>query len=589
MVSSIIPINVIGSNPFQPRKEIDENYLQDLTDSINKNGLLSPIIVRKKGNQYQLIAGEMRLQACKRLGMIEIEAFVHEDISDFTCLLLAISENIHRKNLTSTEREDAIYELWKLGILQGQLEASQSKKDLATQLGVTPQTINNIIKAKELRDEEEISQKVSTSVLTATSSLSKGERSKLIKRVEKGDIPSSSINEYVKVIKTASEPVRKALLTPRSQLKPLEAKIIDTQIEDDSTKVKAIKKISSTKTFDQSSVEKIAKEVAEEDKPPKTELKFYIDRVPGLEGDLHTYLRKIEDGSIITLFEGTPPPRSSNDVVCPHFLELKWARGCPFNCAWCYLQGTYRFLPEGKKPVVRPYDIIAHQVEYFLDSFPKPSVLNSGELADSLMWESKKEPFSTFILSLFRKNNPYGHKILFLTKNDQVQNILDMDAQDIAIVSFTVNAFLVSDRWERGAPSTRKRIQAAARLSKAGYETRLRIDPVVPVDNWKKQYLELIDEIFTNFKPNRITFGSLRGLQSTINFAKDTSWVKYLSETSSWGKKVSFKTRHLIYKTLIDYLSDNHEYTDISFCKETLAMWAKLGMDWRKIKCNCVF
>lgn len=589
MVTSIIPINEIGSNPFQPRKEIDENYLQDLINSINKNGLLSPIIIRKKGNRYQLIAGEMRLQACKRLEMTEIEAFVHENISDFTCLLLAISENIHRKNLTSIEREDAIYELWKLGKVHGQPGAKQSKRDLATQLGVTPQTIYNIIKAKELRDEEEISQKVATSVLTATSSLSKGERLKLIKRVEKGDIPSSSINEYVKVIKTASEPVKKALLTPRSQLKPLEAKIIDAQIEDNGSKVKAIRRISSIKTFEQSSVEKIAKEVVEEDKPPKTELKFYIDRVPGLEGDLHTYLRKIEDGSIITLFEGTPPPRSANDVVCPHFLELKWARGCPFNCAWCYLQGTFRFLPEGKKPVVQPYDTIAHQVEYFLDSFPKPSVLNSGELADSLMWENKKEPFSTFILNLFQKNNPYGHKILFLTKNDQVQNILDMDAQDIAIVSFTVNAFLVSDRWEKGAPSTRKRIQAATRLSKAGYETRLRIDPVVPVDNWKKQYLELIDEIFTNFKPNRITFGSLRGLQSTINFAKDTSWVKYLSETSNWGKKVGFKERHLIYRTLIDYLRDNYKYTDIAFCKETLAMWAKLGMDWRKIKCNCIF
>ncbi|GAH99661.1 unnamed protein product, partial [marine sediment metagenome] len=60
----------------------------------------------------------------------------------------------------------------------------------------------------------------------------------------------------------------------------------------------------------------------------------------------------------------------------------------------------------------------------------------------------------------------------------------------------------------------------------------------------RESYIELIDEIFLRFIPERVTFGSLRGLQSTINGTKDTSWVKYLKEGSNWGRKIDFTTRY---------------------------------------------
>ena len=59
---------------------------------------------------------------------------------------------------------------------------------------------------------------------------------------------------------------------------------------------------------------------------------------------------RVGDGSIIKMFDKTHFPEKPLDVVCPHFLELKWANGCNFNCAWCYLQGTLRFRPMKKKP-----------------------------------------------------------------------------------------------------------------------------------------------------------------------------------------------------------------------------------------------
>ena len=307
---------------------------------------------------------------------------------------------------------------------------------------------------------------------------------------------------------------------------------------------------------------------------------------PLLDGSRRTLIKKIGDGSIITRFEKTPPPIKPTDVVCPHFLELKWGTGCLFHCSWCYLNGTLRFAPRKTKPYVKDYGKIEQHVRAFLQNADGcRELLNSGELSDSLMHERNSNPFSKFILSLFGEQE--RHKVLFLTKDKYVDNLLQSEHRSQAIISFSVNADEAAKRFENGAPPVAERIEAANKVSKAGYEVRIRIDPMVPIPNWEDGYKSLIDQIFSKFVPSRITLGSLRGLQSTINQATDKSWVNYLSEKSSWGKRIAFDTRYLMYHKIIDYLKEQYAYTDIGLCKETVQIWDKLGMDYRNIKCNC--
>jgi len=298
-------------------------------------------------------------------------------------------------------------------------------------------------------------------------------------------------------------------------------------------------------------------------------------------------IQQVGDGSIIKRFNKTPQPTKETSVVCPHFLELKWAYGCPFDCAWCYLKGTFRFLPTGTKPVIKDYGKIAAHTKRFLSEVTTPEILNTGEIADSLMWEGSSRPFSKFIIPIFEEQEK--HKVLFVTKSDNIRNLLEINPHNQVIISFSLNANEVAKRWERGAPSVDRRIEAGRKLSQADYEVRVRIDPMVPVEGWKIHYASLIDQIFTNFVPARITLGSLRGLQSTINGATDKSWQEYLKENSNWGKKVEFNARHEIYATIIDLLKQSYNYKKVALCKETLAMWAKLGMDREKIRCNCVW
>jgi len=306
-----------------------------------------------------------------------------------------------------------------------------------------------------------------------------------------------------------------------------------------------------------------------------------------LDGSERQSVDRVGDGSIIKRFDRTPLPVKSTDVVCPHFLELKWAYGCPFDCAWCYLKGTFRFLPTKTKPVIKDLKKIESHTRRFLQEVATSEILNTGEIADSLMSEGSSKPFSKFIIPMFEEQKK--HKVLFVTKSDNIKHLLEINPHNQVIMSFSLNADEVANRWENGAPSVNRRIEAARKLSQAGYEVRIRIDPIVPVPDWKIYYTSLIEQIFTNLSPERITLGSLRGLQSTINGSTDKSWLQFLKENSNWGKKVDSETRYEIYATIINQLKETYNYSDVALCKETVAMWGKLEMDYRKIKCNCIW
>ena len=313
--------------------------------------------------------------------------------------------------------------------------------------------------------------------------------------------------------------------------------------------------------------------------------KIKFAEYPMLDGSKKTLVQQVADGSIIKRFDKTPIPQSPTDVVCPHFLELKWAYGCPYDCSWCYLKGTFRFSPTKASPKIKDLKKTEGHTKAFLESVEEPEILNTGEIADSLMHEGNTKSFSSFIIPIFESQD--RHKVLFLTKSNKIQNLLKAESHNQVIVSFSLNAEIVAKEWELKAPPPCKRLKAARKLYEKGYEIRLRIDPIVPIEDWEKYYLELIDQIFNSLIPERITLGSLRGLQSTINGSSDKSWVKFLTERSNWGRKIEFNIRHNVYKKLIDYLKEKYAYEKIALCKETKAMWKVLSMDYQQIKCNC--
>ena len=99
---SVLPLSQIKVNKEQPRKNFDEEKLRELSDSIKANGVLQPILVRKKGRGYEIVAGERRFQAAKLAGLEEIPVSIKE-ISDEEVFQLALIENLQRSDLDPME------------------------------------------------------------------------------------------------------------------------------------------------------------------------------------------------------------------------------------------------------------------------------------------------------------------------------------------------------------------------------------------------------------------------------------------------------------------------------------------------------
>lgn len=97
-----IAIDSIITNPDQPRKSFDPSALQELADSIKKNGILQPLLVRKKGDKYEIVAGERRYQAAKLAELTKLPVIVRE-VSDKEIMQLALIENLQRSDLNPIE------------------------------------------------------------------------------------------------------------------------------------------------------------------------------------------------------------------------------------------------------------------------------------------------------------------------------------------------------------------------------------------------------------------------------------------------------------------------------------------------------
>jgi spore photoproduct lyase len=218
---------------------------------------------------------------------------------------------------------------------------------------------------------------------------------------------------------------------------------------------------------------------------------------------------------------------------------------------------------------------------------PTPAIFNSGELADSLMNPKLMAP----IVDKFEQQK--SHKIYLLTKfgTSNIDFLVNEPRKQV-ICGWSINAPIVARRWEKNAALPSVRIEAAKLVSEAGYDTRIRIDPIFPVDDWRIHYGNLLNKILQNFKPNRIILGTPRGLWKTITYAKesgvDIEWIHFFKEDSSWGKKLAFEQRKEIYAFFYDHLeSAGYPRSEISLCKETSDMWKGLGLKFTPHVCNC--
>lgn len=141
---TMLNIDELIPNRYQPRKVFDEASLDSLASSIKTYGIINPILVRKKENQYEIIAGERRYRAAKKIGLTEVPVII-KDASEQQMAELALIENIQRQELSAMEEAKSYEEILRLG--------NHTQASLAEKLGKSQSAIANKIRLLSLPEE----------------------------------------------------------------------------------------------------------------------------------------------------------------------------------------------------------------------------------------------------------------------------------------------------------------------------------------------------------------------------------------------------------------------------------------------------
>lgn len=141
---TLVDINKIQPNPNQPRTHFNETLLQELSESIRENGVLQPLLVRKKGQKYEIIAGERRYQASKLAGVEKLPVII-KDVDDQKMLELALIENLQRSDLNPIEEAKGYKQLLK--------ESGMTQEALSKAVSKSRSAITNSLRLLDLPDE----------------------------------------------------------------------------------------------------------------------------------------------------------------------------------------------------------------------------------------------------------------------------------------------------------------------------------------------------------------------------------------------------------------------------------------------------
>jgi spore photoproduct lyase len=265
-------------------------------------------------------------------------------------------------------------------------------------------------------------------------------------------------------------------------------------------------------------------------------------------------------------------------IVCGPFHALSYYIGCPYQCSYCYLQGTFRGRVD---PVLYSNrERLLAELDAWLEQ-PGELRLNAGELEDSLALDGRI-PLVDDLVPRFAAQRQ--HKLLLVSKSTNVRNLLKHDPKGQVIVAFSVNAPPVWERFEHETPHPLRRARAAARVKAASYYVTLRLDPMLPIDGWEEAYSRAIDNICGIVEPDQWTIGSLRYFPTlphwTRRVGRDDSIYEFGQERSKEDgrKRIDLETRAAMYRLAFERIRAHQPKATIRLCKETAELYEAVGM-----------
>ena len=201
------------------------------------------------------------------------------------------------------------------------------------------------------------------------------------------------------------------------------------------------------------------------------------------------------------LFKPCPGTKS---YICCGYQILNVGTNCPLDCSYCILQAYFN------QPSLRVFVNLEEKLEeigFLLDqNQDRIYRIGTGEFTDSLALDPYTE-WSRFLPAFIRKRS--NAMLEFKTKTDRIQGLLSSGLKDRIVVSWSLNSPFIAAREEHGAPSIRKRLEAARACQEQGFVVGFHFDPVIEHPNWERHYTETIEMLDGMIDPARVIWVSL--------------------------------------------------------------------------------
>jgi spore photoproduct lyase len=280
--------------------------------------------------------------------------------------------------------------------------------------------------------------------------------------------------------------------------------------------------------------------------------------------------------------------------ACPNYWHFSPYGFCPYGCHYCYLAGTpgVRFSPAVK--IFLNLDEILGEVDRTATQLGRPTAFYLGKLQDGLALE----PLSGYARTMvpFFAQHPYARMVI-LTKSADVENLVHLHHAGRTILSWTVNAPEVTQRFERNTPDVMARLDAMRRCAQAGYPVRAVVMPIIPVAGWQKTYARFIVALLESVALSRVTLGCIcsypqaqrlmelkLGEQNAISTLLDRG----AAESDDGRLRFSRTARGEVYRYLIGCIRRQRPDLEVGLCLEDEAMFVSLDLTGSMGRCNCV-
>ncbi len=279
--------------------------------------------------------------------------------------------------------------------------------------------------------------------------------------------------------------------------------------------------------------------------------------------------------------------------TCPNYWHFSPYGFCPYDCQYCYLAGTpgVKYSPAVKIFLNLPE--ILNQISRVDSKLDKTTSFYLGKLQDGLALDPITG-YSRMMIPFFARQR-YARLIL-LTKSVNVENLLDLDHKQHAILSWSLNPSEVSSTFERNVPLPSERVAAMQKCADAGYPIRAVIMPVIPVEGWQNIYANFIENLLMSVPLERITLGQICSYSAALKLTERklgrTNLISNrLEKVKSNDGRVRFplKLRIEVYKYLIDIIKKLKPQLHIGLCMEEHRIFEALNMESTIGCCNCVF